>query len=172
MPRSCAAADRSILSTTTGCLVSLTTEAHAITAKENIGSDEAAIRELVRREGERCRAISESDWAALGDLLHDDFTYGFLSGRVEDKATYLAGIPSRPHGHRRTDLTTRLYGGGTVGVMTGGFVSTTPQGEVANIGTALQVWVRDEDGDWKLAAINTTRTAALPTGLASDGATS
>ncbi len=118
---------------------------------------------MVRLEEERCRAITESDWAALGELLHEDFTYGFLSGRVEDKATYLAGIPNRPHGHRRTDLATHVYGGGTVAVMTGGFVSTTPEGEVANVGTALQVWVRDGRGAWKLAAINTTRTAASPT---------
>ena len=118
---------------------------------------DAVIEEVQHLEAERCRAISESDWTALGELLHDDFTYGFLSGRVEDKQTYLAGIPNRPHGHSRSGLTTRLHGGGTVAVMTGGFVSTTPSGEVANVGTALQVWVR-EGGSWKLAAFNSTRT--------------
>ena len=120
---------------------------------------DAIVEAVLRLEDERCRAISASDWSALGALLHEDFTYGFLSGRVEDKTTYLAGIPNRPHGHRRHDLTARVYGHGTVVVMTGGFVSTTPAGEVANVGTALQVWVKDGDA-WKLAAFNSTRVAS------------
>ena len=117
----------------------------------------ALIDELERLEAERCRAISENDWEALGALLHDDFTYGFLSGRVEDKTTYLAGIPSRPHGHKRSGLRTKLYGDATVAVMTGEFISTTPSGEVANVGTALQVWVKEEN-TWMLAAFSSTRT--------------
>lgn len=122
----------------------------------------ALIEQLERLEAERCRAISESDWEALGALLHDDFTYGFLSGRVEDKTTYLAGIPSRPHGHERSGLRTKFYGDATVAVMTGGFISTTPSGEVANVGTALQVWVK-ADKTWMLAAFNSTRTTQLET---------
>jgi hypothetical protein len=138
-----------------GIAISIDGQPPAAASSSVDGSTE--LDEVFRLEQERCRAISECDWAALGSLLHDNFTYGFLSGRIEDKQTYLAGIPGRPHRHARSDIAAHSYAGGTVVVMTGGFVSSTPEHVVTNVGTALQVWVK-ERGEWKLAAISTTRT--------------
>ena len=122
-------------------------------------TDEQAIEEILALEEERCRAITESDWAALGELLSEDFTYGFLSARIEDKVTYLAGIPNRRHGLRRSGLKVRIYG--DAAVMTGEFAAIDADtGEVMNAGTGLQVYIRSGDGGdrgWKLVALSTTR---------------
>jgi ketosteroid isomerase-like protein len=115
--------------------------------------DDARAAEVLACEAERCRAISEQDWAALDALLDEDFTYTFLSGRTERKDVYLAGLPSRPHGVTDHDLDVRVYG--DIAVITGSFVSTTPTGEVANEGTILVVWLRSDR--WRAVAFQSTR---------------
>lgn len=111
---------------------------------------------LIALENERCRAISECDWPGLEALLADDFTYGFLSARIEDKKTYLAGIPSRPHRVERGDLSVRVYN--NAAVMTGDFVtSDIDTGETLNAGTGLQTWIKGDNGEWLLVAMSTTR---------------
>jgi hypothetical protein len=115
------------------------------------------VAHLMELEQERCRAISEGDWEALANLLSDDFTYGFLSGRIEDKREYLAGIPTRPHSVSRSGLEVRVYD--RAAVMTGEFVTMdTGTGETLNAGTCLQCWILGEaDPGWRLVALSTTR---------------
>jgi hypothetical protein len=115
------------------------------------------VAHLMELEQERCRAISEGDWEALANLLSDDFTYGFLSGRIEDKREYLAGIPTRPHSVSRSGLEVRVYD--RAAVMTGEFVTMdTGTGETLNAGTCLQCWILGEaDSGWRLVALSTTR---------------
>jgi hypothetical protein len=114
------------------------------------------IAHLIDLEHERCRAITEGDWDSLAGLLSDDFTYGFLSARIEDKPTYLAGLPARPHGVSRSGLEVRVYG--RAAVMTGEFITTDlDTGGTLNAGTGLQCWIRGEDGTWRIVALSTTR---------------
>src|SRR6201999_791242 len=106
--------------------------------------------------------ITECDWPALSALLSEDFTYGFLSARIEDKATYLAGVPTRPHRVARSNLEVRVYG--DAAVMTGDFVThDLDTGEELNAGTGLQTWIRGDDGVWRIVALSTTRFGARST---------
>jgi ketosteroid isomerase-like protein len=115
--------------------------------------NDSAARELLQLEEERCQAISAGDVAALGRLLADDLTHTHVTGRTEDKPTYLAALGGRPRVTTRRDLNVRVFG--DAAIMTGTLINTFPP----DVGAppravearALQVWVR-ADGTWKQAA--------------------
>ncbi len=113
---------------------------------------DAAIREVVAAEMERCRALSEQDWEALAGLLADDLTHVHMPGRLEDKAAYLAGIKGRPRRAERRDLRVRLYG--ETAVMTGVLVNHRELG--AEEAMVTQVWVR-RGGRWQMVAYQAAR---------------
>jgi ketosteroid isomerase-like protein len=89
----------------------------------------------------------------LARLLTDDLTHTHVTGRTEDKATYLAALGGRPRITTRRDLTVRIYG--ETAVMTGILVNAfPPDGGAARApveAQALQVWVKTSDG-WQQAA--------------------
>jgi hypothetical protein len=119
-------------------------------------TDSRTIEELLRLENERCRAISEQDWDALGGLIAADYTHTHATGRIEDRAAYLSGIKGRPRKTTRGELKVRVYGDAAIisGPMTNHMESAT--GTTLMETVATQTWVR-EGGGWKLAAIQVTR---------------
>ena len=112
--------------------------------------------ELLRLEQERCRAISNRDWATLEGLIVDDYTHTHATGRIEDKATYLEGVKSRPRKTTRGALKVRVYGDSAIitGPMTNHLESSS--GTTLMETVATETWVR-HGGGWKLAAFQVTR---------------
>jgi len=116
----------------------------------NAGDDESVtIAEVVAAEAERCRAIEESDGAALDLLLGEELINTHSSGLTEDKATHLNRL-SKPGSdtYTRANLSVRMYG--DMAVMRGDMDilhSSAPPTMV----TALQLWVKRDDR-WQLVA--------------------
>jgi hypothetical protein len=124
--------------------------------------ESCVLTELEDLERKRCESISQYDWVVLESILHEDFVYGFLSGRLEGKSVYLQGLPSRPHGVTSKVLETHIYG--EVAVMVSEFASTNASsGAIANEGTALAVWIRSGD-TWKIVAYHSTKFGISSTG--------
>jgi hypothetical protein len=118
-------------------------------------ADEGAVAELRRLEQERCRAISQGDWDALGKLLRDDYSHSHSTGVVQDKATYLQFISGRPRTTTRPEVRVRVYG--NTAIMNGRQINTfadANRGAVEN--EVIQVWV-NEHGEWRMAAFQSTR---------------
>jgi ketosteroid isomerase-like protein len=119
------------------------------------------IEELVRLEHARCEAISSGDIEKLGDMLANDLSHTHITGKSEDKPTYLAALRGRPRTTTRgDDLRVRLYG--NVAVMTGtlrnSFPSEEPGGRPRDSEIqALQVWVKGDQG-WQQVAFASSGT--------------
>jgi Domain of unknown function (DUF4440) len=110
---------------------------------------------LISLEQQRCTAISSGDTEALGILLADDLTHTHITGKTQDRNTYLAGLAGRPRETARgDDLRVRIYG--DTAVMTGTLRNSFPAADpdiparVVEI-HALQVWVKQSDG-WRQVA--------------------
>jgi ketosteroid isomerase-like protein len=110
---------------------------------------------LISLERQRCAAISSGDIEALGRLLADELTHTHITGKTQDRETYLAGLSGRPRETARgDDLRVRVYG--DTAVMTGTLRNSVPATEpgarprVVEI-HALQVWVR-QPGGWHQVA--------------------
>jgi Domain of unknown function (DUF4440) len=119
------------------------------------GDDDAA--ELIARETQRCRAISELDIPALEKILADDLTHTHITGHTEDKATYLAGLSGRPRKTTRGDLSVRIYGDAAVmtGALTNEFPAAAGNAAVRLEIQALQVWVRSGE-TWQMVAFGSS----------------
>lgn len=120
---------------------------------------EAVKSEIERLESERCRAVMARDLPALATLVDDDLVHIHASGRVENKAQYLAGIEKRFvfRDVARQNLTIRVYG--DIAVATGGLTQTvevvgTPQ-IIQMKAVVTQVW-RSRDGAWRQIAFQAT----------------
>jgi hypothetical protein len=116
----------------------------------NVTSDEAvAIAEVMAAEAERCRAIEESDQAALDLLLGEELINTHSSGSSEDKATHLNRL-STPGSdtYTRANLSVRIYG--DVAVMRGD-MDVLHSSAPPTLVTALQLWTK-RDGRWQLIA--------------------
>ncbi len=114
-----------------------------------------ATEELMRLEHARCEAISSSDLDTLADLLADDLTHTHVSGRTDDKASYLASLAGHPRTTTRGD-DVRVRFCGDVAVMTGTqrniMAPSEPEGEPVVMDVhVLQVWVKAESGYKQLA---------------------
>jgi hypothetical protein len=112
--------------------------------------EEADFREaVIVAEHERCRAVSEEDWAALDALLDDSLTHTHMNGRVDSKHALLANLRARPRILTRGPLEVRLFG--ETAVMTG------PQfldlGTGAQQNQATETWIR-RGGRWVLVAFH------------------
>lgn len=107
-------------------------------------SDERAIRAL---EDERCRAITTADLESLDTLLHPQLRHVHMNGSVQDKAGYLAALPTRPRATCRESLTVRVVG--DIAITSGVQRNTWPDRPAGRM-HVLQVWMRDGDG-WLLA---------------------
>lgn len=139
---------------------------HAIDAEL---SDRAAV---LSAEQARVRAVLAGDLPALDALLSDDLVYTHLSGRVEGKRAYVAGLTERVAHHdlQLQDLDVRLYEDlrfgpcgealetqvvGAMAVLTGTYrfeASVPPSAGARRYdGRVTQVWRLTPRG-WKLTA--------------------
>ncbi|HEX5575281.1 MAG TPA: nuclear transport factor 2 family protein [Gemmatimonadales bacterium] len=118
-------------------------------------SDEAARRELTRVEDEWERAAKSHDAAFFRRTMSDDFVGTTLDG-VAGKNTLVrvnADTSVTVDSISRSDENIRVYGNGTVGVITGRFAEG---GHVGNrrLGVEFrytEVWVK-RDGGWQVVA--------------------
>jgi ketosteroid isomerase-like protein len=117
-------------------------------------SENAVAAEVLKAEEERCRAVEDTDWAALAKVLGDDFIYTHSTGKNETKEEWMTGIQSRKRAIVRSDLKVRSFG--DVALVSGASVNRYAEpfdgdsffGSVLDV---LQVWVK-RDGSWQLVA--------------------
>jgi hypothetical protein len=111
-------------------------------------------REVLAAEERRCAAIAAEDWAALDDIVGDDFRYTHSVGMTEDKASWIAGIKKRRRAVEHEGLSVRDYG--DVALLSGSSVYryAEPFRGDSHYGSTLdvlQVWVRRPAG-WQIVA--------------------
>lgn len=83
------------------------------------------IREhIIALERRRCEAITECAKPVLDEVLADDYVHIHGTGRVDNKAGFIASIMQRPRRVERGELTIRLYG--EVAVITGEQINYMP----------------------------------------------
>jgi hypothetical protein len=114
-------------------------------------ANQTVIDEVLAAEDERCRAIGERDWPALGKLLRDDLIYTHLTGKSQDKKVYFEEVQSQVRRLRWIDVKVRVYG--DVALLTGKIIIDD---ETTAERIALEAWVK-ENGVWQLASYQVTR---------------
>jgi hypothetical protein len=117
-------------------------------------SEQAEIDEVLKAEKARCRAIEETDWAALDCILGDDFVYTHSTGKHETKDEWVAGIKKLDRAVIRDNLSVRILG--DVALLSGTSVNryAEPFDGDSHFGSlldVLQVWVK-RAGEWQLVA--------------------
>ena len=117
-------------------------------------SEQIAIDEVLKADEARCRAIEQTDWAALDRILGDDFVYTHSTGKHETKDEWVAGIKKLDRAVVRDHLSVRIFG--DVALLSGTSVNryAKPFNGDSHFGSlldVLQVWVK-RDGEWKLVA--------------------
>jgi hypothetical protein len=115
-------------------------------------ADSAAREALIDAEHERCRAVSEQDWAALDSLLDDSLTHTHMNGRVDTKQALIDNLKRRPRKLTRGPLSVRIFG--RTAVMTGPQYLDLGSGVVEN--QATETWIQ-RDGGWVLVAFHASR---------------
>ncbi len=122
-----------------------------------MGSADEAITQaaLFAREEQLRQAITGQNWDGLAALLSDDLIYTHATGKVQDKAEYLAGIQNGSHRYacQRKNLQVRAYG--DVALMTGRQINTTV-GLGVTYHQVIQLWHKI-GGTWQLEAQQSTR---------------
>lgn len=113
--------------------------------------------EVIAAELERCRAVSEQDWAALEALLDDSLTHTHMNGRLDTKADLLVSLRARPRTLSRGPLQVRIYG--ETAVMTGPQYLDLGAGAVRN--QVTETWVR-RAGRWLLVAFHASTDDPTP----------
>lgn len=73
--------------------------------------------QIVALERRRCEAISGCSRPVLEEILAEDYVHVHGTGKIDDKAEFIANIMQRPRRVERGELTVRLYG--DVAVVTG-----------------------------------------------------
>lgn len=120
-------------------------------------NDAESIEQVIASEHARIRALIERDLPALTALLDAQLVHVHTTGRVEDHASYMAGVGGNLEFFEitRGDLDVRIYG--DTAVMTGPLdqrlrvISTDTQMQLASIVT--QVWIKAGER-WKLASFH------------------
>jgi ketosteroid isomerase-like protein len=115
-------------------------------------NDDAVTRELIRLEGERCRAFQELDADAILQLLSEDYSHVHMNGHLEDKAAFMAAFKNRRRSITRDALGVRVHG--DAAIMTGRMYTSRQTSDGIDVidSFATQTWIKQE-GSWKLAAI-------------------
>jgi ketosteroid isomerase-like protein len=109
---------------------------------------------VLAAEERRCAAVAAEDWAALDEVVGDDFEYTHSTGKRENKAQWLAGIQTRRRAIEHEDLTVRLFGdvalvsGSSVNHYAEPFIGDSHYGSILDV---LLVFVK-RDGDWQIVA--------------------
>lgn len=118
------------------------------------------VAEVLMSESERIRALLERDYSSLRAMLDESLVHVHATGRLENYASYLAGVSNNLEflTITRGSLEVRLFAG--TAIMTGPIdqhlriKATGAEMELAAIAT--QVWV-ESDGRWKLASFHACR---------------
>ena len=120
----------------------------------DLQSEQALKEEVLQAEEERCRAMNAFDWDVVEKMLADDFTYTHAYAKTQDKAEWLADVAQKRQFCVRDNLDVRIYGNGSVALMTGGMTRTwisddgTP-GKLVLV--TQQTWTKN-GGKWQLVA--------------------
>ena len=77
----------------------------------------AARAQLVALEQRRCEAIGSGDAQTLAILLDDEYVHVHGTGKIDNKAGFIANIMQHPRQTQRGELTVRLYG--DIAIVTG-----------------------------------------------------
>ncbi|EJM22915.1 ketosteroid isomerase-like enzyme [Pseudomonas sp. GM21] len=118
-------------------------------------------RHILDLENKRCAALGSGDLSTLGQLLSRDLLHVHTRGNSDSYESYLDYMRSFLEVLKveRGELRVRIYG--ETAVMTGTQVNTArlrigdPQ--VMRIESkAMQVWAKEADGQWRLAAFQAT----------------
>jgi ketosteroid isomerase-like protein len=111
-------------------------------------------RQVLAAEDRRCAAIAAEDWAALDEIVADDFLYTHSVGKTEGKESWIAGIKTRRRAIEHDGLSVRAFG--DVALLSGSSVYryAEPFRDDSHYGATLdvlQVWVR-RPGGWQIVA--------------------
>jgi hypothetical protein len=120
-------------------------------------TDEHGALGVIAAEHERCRAITEQDWAALGDLLDESLTHTHMNGRVDTKDALITSLRGRPRTVSRGELAVRVFGNSAV--VTGRQYLDFGEGTVENQTTLT--WVH-RAGSWVLVAFHASTNDPTP----------
>lgn len=126
-------------------------------------AEQAAVDEVLEAEEARCRAIEQTDWAALNRILGDDFVYTHSTGKRETKDEWVAGLQKLDRAVVRDDLSVSVFGDVALLSGTSVYRYAEPFNGDSHFGSlldVLQVWVK-RDGEWRLVANHGVK---LPTG--------
>jgi ketosteroid isomerase-like protein len=77
----------------------------------------AARAQIVTLERRRCEAIGSGDAKTLAVLLDDEYVHVHGTGKIDNKAGFIANIMQRPRKTERGELTVRLFG--DIAIVTG-----------------------------------------------------
>lgn len=125
-----------------------------------------ALAAVKRADAARVQATISGDAARLRELLTDDLSYGHNDGRVQTKAEFINAVASKQSRYEAVDyLETNLKETAPgVATMTGRVRLRVSRGEVRVEFTLrfLAVW-REENGQWRLHAYQSTRLPDAPT---------
>jgi hypothetical protein len=107
-------------------------------------------------EARRCAAIGSADFAALGEILADDYLHVFGTGPTTDKPGYIARIKAGPRVPERSNLRVRFYG--DTAVVTGDMVNNINMpGEPTRVVQAFCTQVAaKKNGRWQFVSFQLT----------------
>jgi ketosteroid isomerase-like protein len=127
--------------------------------------------ELMALEAERCRCIVEQNYERLGELLSPSLIHTHTRGNVDTRGSYLAFV-----GGVIESLELRREGlqvlplGDAVALMHGRQINRARRRghteEVLVEAVVTQVWVREVDGQWRVAAFHATPLGTAPPAVA------
>jgi len=96
-----------------GVAAALTLAAFGFQKQVSHAEDKLAVKQILRLEEDRNRAITSGDAKALEQMTADDYTFITLRGELRTKAEIVSGFRSGSfhyESRRISDLTVRIYG--------------------------------------------------------------
>ncbi len=127
-------------------------------------NEQSVIQEIEALEAERCRALVEKDLAALGRMFSEQMVYTHTSTRRDRRAAFLQRVESGFYAYQefRRGPTQVVVEGSTACVIGSLWSRVTVEGVEKILDNAiLVVWVRQEQGSWKMLAYQTTPIPAV-----------
>ncbi|RYF38472.1 MAG: nuclear transport factor 2 family protein [Cytophagaceae bacterium] len=127
-------------------------------------ADASVVRQIEALEVERCRALVEKDLIALGGMFSDRLVYTHTSTRRDSRGSFLQRVESGFYVYQefRRGPTNVVVEGSTACVIGSLWSRVTVQSVEKILDNAiLVVWVRKEQGDWKMLAYQTTPIPAV-----------
>jgi ketosteroid isomerase-like protein len=127
--------------------------------------------QLMALEAERCRCIVEQNYQRLGELLSPALIHTHTRGNVDTRESYLAFVSGAIESLalRREGLQV-LPLGETTAVMHGKQINRARRRghteEVLVEAMVTQVWAREADGQWRVAAFHATPLGSAPPAVA------